>query len=85
MMTHAQAKGFATQWIEAFNSHDLEKVFALYDDDFSMTSPYIVERMGIESGRLHGKKNIKPYWSMALSSQPPLQFKLIDVLLARLP
>ncbi len=79
MMTQEQAKDFAIQWINAFNSHDLNRIFALYDDDFTMKSPNIVERMGIESGQLQGKEHIKPYWSKALSSQPPLQFKLIDV------
>ncbi len=79
MMTYDQAKDFATQWIDAFNAHDLDSIFTLYDDDFTMTSPYIVERMGVENGQLKGKDNIKPYWSMALTAQPPLLFELIDV------
>ena len=73
------ALDFAGKWIAAFNSHDLEIIFSLYDDDFTMTSPYIKELMGLESGVLTGKSSIKPYWERALAKNPPIKFELIDV------
>lgn len=79
MINQQWAVEFAKNWISAFNSGDIEKVFVLYDDNFTMTSPYIVQRMGIESGRLVGKDKVRPYWLNALNSLPPLEFKLLSV------
>lgn len=74
-----RALEFAQRWISAFNSRDLERILSLYDDDFTMSSPYIVERMGIGSGSLAGKENIRPYWEQALAVDPPLRFELMGV------
>lgn len=49
---------FATDWIAAWNAHDLNRIFADYVDDFEMRSPLIVERMGFLEGRFKGKDAI---------------------------
>jgi len=79
MIDRKPAIEFAEKWIAAFNSHDLERIFDLYTDDFTMTSPYIKERMGIESGILSGKENVRPYWGKSLTIKPLLLFELVDV------
>ena len=79
MINQQWALDFASDWINAFNSGDIEKVFVLYDDNFSMSSPYITQRMGVKSCKLVGKDNVKPYWTKALSSIPRLEFKLLNV------
>jgi ketosteroid isomerase-like protein len=38
------ARELATEWVAAWNSHDLERILAHYTDDFEMRSPLIVER-----------------------------------------
>lgn len=73
------AKEFANEWVAAWNAGDLERILAHYADDFEMTSPLIVERMGVASGKLKGKDAIRPYWAKGISAQPPLNFKLLDV------
>jgi ketosteroid isomerase-like protein len=73
------ARAFAEDWIAAWNSHDLERIFAHYADDFEMTSPFIIERMHEISGTLKGKAAIRPYWQMGLAATPLLRFELIDV------
>jgi len=73
------ATAFAKEWIDAWNTGDLERVLAHYADDFEMTSPYIVERMGIISGTLKGKEAIRSYWAQGLAARPPLRFELLDV------
>ena len=66
-------------WIAAWNSHDLERVLALYSDDFEMTSDKIIPALGFDaSGTLHGKANVRAYWSKALSMITGLRFELID-------
>jgi ketosteroid isomerase-like protein len=73
------AERFAREWIEAWNSHDLERIFSHYVDDFEMSSPYIVERMAEPSGVLRGKDAIRPYWTWGLELQPPIEFELLGV------
>jgi hypothetical protein len=75
------AKEFATEWIEAWNAHDLKRILAHYTDDFEMRSPIIVERLGIASGAIKGKKAATDYWGPALAASPTLKFVLHDVLL----
>jgi len=79
MITREFAEDFAAKWVDAFNTRDLDIIFDLYDDGFSMQSPYIQDRMGIISGVLVGKESIRPYWEKSLAIYPPIQFKLISV------
>jgi ketosteroid isomerase-like protein len=80
MIERAWAESFACDWIAGWNAHDLERILAHYADDFEMTSPLIVERMGISSGRLKGKEAIGLYWSQGLAATPELRFELLDVM-----
>jgi SnoaL-like domain len=73
------ALAFATDWIEAWNAADLERILEHYADCFEMSSPLIRERMGVQSGHLAGKDAIRSYWVIGLSARPPLRFELIDV------
>jgi hypothetical protein len=79
MIERDWAESFAHDWVEAWNSHDLERIFAHYVDDFEMSSPLIVERMKVQSGVLRGKDAIRPYWTWGLQLQPPLKFELLGV------
>lgn len=73
------ARRLAADWIAAWNSGDLERVFALYDDDFEMRSPLIAERGFSPTGALRGKAAIRPYWGAGIATaKPPLRFELID-------
>jgi len=73
------ARVLAERWIAAWNSHDLERIFALYADDFEMRSPLIAERGFSPTGALRGKAAIRPYWGAGIATaQPPLQFELLD-------
>jgi len=79
LIDHAAAIALAHRWIAAWNSQDLERVFALYDDHFEMRSPLIAERGFSSTGVLRGKDAIRPYWSAGITTaQPPLHFELID-------
>ena len=74
--THLAALG--RDWIAAWNSHDLERVLALYAEDTEMTSDRI-PAMGFDaSGTVRGKRDLRAYWSKALSMIPNLHFELID-------
>jgi ketosteroid isomerase-like protein len=79
IIDRAFARAFATEWIAAWNSGDLERIFALYADDFEMRSPLIAERGFSPTGVLRGKAAIRPYWGGGITAAaPPLEFELID-------
>ena len=79
VIDRAFARQFAAEWIAAWNSGDLERVFSLYADDFEMRSPLIAERGFSATGVLRGKAEIRPYWAAGIASaKPPLAFELID-------
>src|SRR3954469_2982295 len=65
-------------WIAAWNSHDLERVLALYAEDIEMTSDKI-QALGFDaSGTVRGKERLRAYWGTALARLPNLHFELID-------
>jgi ketosteroid isomerase-like protein len=67
------------QWIDAWNSHDLERILAIYSDDSEMTSDKI-PLLGLDpTGTLRGKDRLRQYWSKGLQLTPNLHFTLIDV------
>jgi ketosteroid isomerase-like protein len=74
----AHLASLGREWIAAWNSHDLERVLALYAEDSEMTSDRI-PAMGFDpSGTLRGKDRIRTYWAKALTLLPDLHFELID-------
>src|SRR5262245_3361642 len=79
MITKEWADQFAQEWVEAWNSHDLERILSHYTDEFEMSSPLIIQRMNEPSGTLQGKHNVRPYWKLGLAEQPPLHFELLKV------
>jgi ketosteroid isomerase-like protein len=80
MIERSWAENFARDWIEGWNTHDLDRILAHYADDFEMTSPLIVQRLGVVDGKLKGKEAVRRYWSQGLASAPKLRFTLIDVI-----
>jgi ketosteroid isomerase-like protein len=78
-MTTSAHQTLARQWIDAWNSRDLDRVLALYDDAAEMVSAGII-RLGINTaGRVEGKAHLRAYWSRALENLPDLWFELLDV------
>ncbi len=79
-MTNDFAQRFATEWIEAWNNHDLDKILSHYADDFEMSSPYISLIAGEPGGMLKGKAQVGAYWAQALQHMPDLHFELLNAL-----
>lgn len=80
MIDRTWAEAFARDWIAAWNAHDLPRVLSHYSDDFEMTSPLIVQRLGVPGGKLNGKAEVERYWSQGLAAAPQLHFDLLDVM-----
>jgi ketosteroid isomerase-like protein len=80
MITRERAVKFAEEWIDAWNSHELNKILSHYSDDFEMSSPRIIQIMNEPSGMLKGKDNVRRYWEKSLIQSPNLRFALKEVL-----
>jgi hypothetical protein len=78
MTMKVDVKTFAREWVEAWNSHDLDRILSHYADDFQMNSPFIVQLMNEPSGTITGKENVRAYWAKALERIPDLHFDLIE-------
>ena len=75
----ARLTALGSEWIAAWNSHDLERILALYAEDSEMTSDKI-PALGLDaSGTLRGKHRLRQYWEIGLQRLPNLHFDLIDV------
>lgn len=70
MIDKSKAESFASDWIAAWNSHDLQRVLSHYTEDFEFTSPFIIHIAGEPSGRLRGKSAVGAYWAKALARLP---------------
>lgn len=79
-MTKEFALEFAKDWIDSWNSHDLERILEQYSENFSIESPMVLRIVPESNGFISGKENIKAYWKIGLERNPKLKFELIDVL-----
>lgn len=71
---------FAADWIEAWNSHDIERIMAHYDESLKFSSPKLAKLIPGSGGTLDSKEAVRSYWVRALDAQPELHFELIAVL-----
>jgi ketosteroid isomerase-like protein len=76
MITREFADHFAKEWIDSWNTHDLERILSHYTNDFEMSSPYIAQIAGEPSGVLKGRAAVAAYWAKALERTPTLRFEL---------
>jgi ketosteroid isomerase-like protein len=80
-LTDQLAQSFAKQWIEAWNSHDLTAIMALYSNDIRFYSPYIVKLGMNAEGVITEKDELEKYFGKALGIYTDLHFELHEVLI----
>ena len=74
------ARQFASEWIDAWNSHDLERIMSHYSDDVVLTSPVAARLLNIADGTVTGKSALRSYFQKGLEAFPQLRFELIEVM-----
>lgn len=70
---------YAREWVEAWNSHDVERVVSHFSDDVVFTSPAAMLLVEGSDGRVRGKDALCAYWSEGFRRIPDLHFEVIDV------
>jgi predicted SnoaL-like aldol condensation-catalyzing enzyme len=69
----------AHAWFEAFNSHNLEKLLSLYDDEANHFSPKLKIRHPETKGLVTGKEALREWWKDAFERLPSLQYKVTSL------
>src|SRR5262249_15018829 len=77
--TWQDAWGWAAAGGGASNRRELEAIMGRYAEDVALSSPAVVGRMGRADGWLHGKAEVRAYFTIGLRA-PGLHFELLDVL-----
>ena len=74
------ARRFALEWVEAWNSHGLDRILDHYHDEVVLISPVALKLLNNGSGMVEGKTALRNYFQFGLKAYPDLRFELIDVL-----
>jgi ketosteroid isomerase-like protein len=80
VLTEAEVRKFAGDWIRAWNSHDLEAIMSHYAPEVVLISPTAAKLLGDASGAVKGKQAVRSYFERGLQAFPNLTFELLDVM-----
>lgn len=67
---------FAREWVEAWNSHALDRILSHYEDDVSLVSPRARALLASDDGIVRGKTALREYFAAGLKKVPDLKFTL---------
>lgn len=74
----ASTAPLAERWLQAWNTHDVDRILALYASDARHTSQRVLT-LGGSDHTLHGRDAIGEYFRGALERYPALRFEPISV------
>ncbi len=80
MLIEEEVRDFATHWIHAWNSHDLDEIMSHYAEEVVLVSPTAVNILNDPSGMVKGKDALMAYFKRGLEVYPNLKFELVDVM-----
>ncbi len=78
-MTPETLQSIAFRWFDAFNSHQLEQLLALYHDDAQHFSPKLKIRQPETNGYVSGKQALRAWWQDAFERLPSLYYKVTSL------
>ena len=79
-LTEDLCKQFADEWINAWNSHDLDRIMSHYANELEFYSPLIIRLNINPDGRITHKTDLRDYFKIGLDKFPDLHFSLQYVL-----
>ena len=80
MLTEAEVRQFAKDWVLAWNSHNLDAIMAHYASDVVLTSAVAAKLLNDPSGTVMGLEAVRTYFRRGLEAYPNLAFELVDVM-----
>ena len=79
-MDYEAAIAFAEDWIDSWNSHDIERILSHYAQEIEFRSLLIVDRYSDPTGVITNREKLKEYFSLGLTKNTALRFNLLEVL-----
>jgi hypothetical protein len=79
MMAAMNARKFAQDWCDQWNSHDLDAILSHYSDNVILISPTAAKLLRDTSGTVRGKDALRNYFGVGLQAYPNLRFEVLDV------
>jgi len=73
-MRPTENEAIAIKWFEAFNTHNLEALLALYHDEAKHYSPKLKLRKPETNGLVQGKNALREWWQDAFDRLPTLNY-----------
>ncbi|HEY1799712.1 MAG TPA: nuclear transport factor 2 family protein [Terriglobales bacterium] len=80
MLTEENARRFATEWFDAWNSRDLDRIISHYADNIVLISPVAAKLLNDPAGAVRGKQALRAYFQKGLEAYPQLKFEPIEVM-----
>ena len=80
MLSETEAREFASDWIRAWNSRDVDAIMSHYATEVALTSPAVAQLLGDPSGTVRGQEALRNYFQRGLQAYPNLTFRLLDVM-----
>lgn len=80
MVSSDKTRKIANEWIEAWNSHDLDSILSHYSEDAELTSPFVVKLLGDKSDTVKGIEALRSYFKKGLDAYPGLVLEPLRVL-----
>lgn len=75
----SELKKIALEWFDAFNSHNIKSLLALYDEQAEHYSPKLKVLMPETQGLIKGKPALRAWWTDAFNRLPQLHYKLLQL------
>lgn len=75
-MSSQKNLSIAHAWFEAFNSHNLEKLLSLYDDEAEHFSPKLKIKHPETNGLVSGKEALRAWWQESFERLPTLNYSV---------
>ena len=69
----------AKKWFEVFNSHNLDDLLYLYDENATHFSPKLKIRKPETNGLIKGKSELRIWWNDAFDRLPTLYYKVTSL------
>lgn len=78
-MLTQQNLSIAHKWFDAFNSHQLEQLLSLYDEEAEHFSPKLKLKKPETQGLVKGKDALREWWQSAFETLPTLHYRVTSL------
>jgi ketosteroid isomerase-like protein len=70
------AQRFTDEWLDAWNTHDIDAILSHFHDDVVFSSPLAQRIVEGSNGYVRGKDDLRKYWTEGLRRNGDLHFTL---------